>query len=319
MSGVIEFRAASNGDAIAPGGSVSTQVTVATACNATSATWTSRAKQANSFSGPPGNDFQRAGSDPVLTVTAGGGGGTVASLAFVQQPTDTEKNSPITPAVTVRASDACGNTATGATGNVSIDFGSNPSGATLGGTLSKPLVSGVATFDNLTVSASGLDYTLVASKSPVSVTSGTFDVADALCTSADPFCEASDQQGLTKIKTNGPPSGGTMALTFSGFGGSFTCAGTAHATIGSKVTIDPKNYTQPIDATFVWDKSITGGTGVSNFVFCLSKDDGATFFVVPECGKKVGPTCEVARNRSGEGHLQIVLRLAPNDPVGSLG
>ena len=195
VSGVIEFRAGSNADAIAPGGSVSTQVTVATACNASSATWTSRAKQANSFSGPPGNDFQRAGSDPVLTVTTGGGGGTVASLAFVQQPTDTEKDSPITPAVTVRASDACGNTATGATGDVSIDFGSNPSGATLGGTLSKPLVSGVATFDNLTVSASGLDYTLVASKSPLSVTSGTFDVADALCTSADAVCEASDRRG----------------------------------------------------------------------------------------------------------------------------
>ena len=311
-SGVIKFRAASSASKLLPGQIVSTQLTVATACNATSATWTSAARQENNFSG---NSFQRVGSDPVLTVTGGGGG--LASLAFVQQPTDTEKDSPITPAVTVRAIDACGNTATGATGNVSIALDHNP--LALGGTLSQPLMSGVATFANLTVSVSDDDYTLVASKSPLSATSMKFEVVDVLCTSADPVCAGSDQQQLTSVTTTGPPSGGTMALTFGGFGGSFTCGGTARAVIGSQTTIDPMGYTQPIDVTFTWDKSITKGTGVSNFVFCLSKDDGATFFVVPKCGGNVQPTCEVKRNRSGAGHLKIDVRLAPNDPVGSLG
>ena len=146
-----------------------------------------------------------------------------------------------------------------------------------------------------------------------------YSVGHALCTSADAFCEAFDEQELTYVKTDGPPSGGTMALTFSGFGGTFTCGETARPVIGSQVTVDPMGYTKPIEATFSWDKSLTGGTGVANFVFCLSKDDGATFFVVPQCGKGVGPTCEVRRNRSGEGHLRIVIRLAPQDPVGSLG
>lgn len=316
-SGAIEFRAASSSSALAPGQSVSTQLTVATACNATTATWASRAKQANSFNGPPGNDFVRVGSDPVLTVT--GGGGTFASLVFVQQPTDSEKGSSIAPAVTVRGIDACGNTATGATGNVSMGLGNNPSGATLGGGLSQPLVNGVATFGNLTVDRSGIDYTLAASMGVLSATSGSFDIVDALCTSADAVCEAFDEQQLTYVKTDGPPSGGTMALSFSALGGTFSCGNAARAVIGSQVTIDPNGYTRAITATLVWDKSLTGGTGVSNFVFCLSKDDGATFFVVPQCGKGVAPTCEAKRDRSGEGHLRIVIRLAPQDPVGSLG
>src|SRR5918996_1508881 len=72
-SGAVQFRAASSGDALASGQSVSTQLTVSTACNATTATWASSAKQSNGFNGPPGNDFLLQGSDPVLTVTAGGG------------------------------------------------------------------------------------------------------------------------------------------------------------------------------------------------------------------------------------------------------
>ena len=318
-SGVITFRASSSTSAIAPGQSVSTSLTVTTSCNATTGTWTSAAKQANNFSGPPGNDFTRVGSDPVLSVTPATGGGALVALEFGQQPTDSEKGSPIAPALTVRGVDACGNTATGASDTVAVGLGSNPSGATLGGDTTKAFVNGVATFDDLSVDRSGIGYTLTASFGALSVTSNSFDVVDALCTSADNVCEAIDEQGLTYIKTDGPPSGGTMALTFSGFGGTFTCGDAARPVIGSQVTVDPVGYTRPIEATFVWDKSLTGGTGVSNFVFCLSKDDGATYFVVPPCGKGVGPTCEVRRDRSGEGHLRIVLRLAPQDPIGSLG
>ena len=140
-----------------------------------------------------------------------------------------------------------------------------------------------------------------------------------LCTSHDVVCDATDASGLTRVTTTAPPVGGTMALTFGGAGGTFTCGGTTRPVIGSQATIDPRGYTKPIEATFMWDKSITGGTGVAHFVFCLSKDNGSTFFVVPACGRKVGPTCEVERNRSGAGHLRIVVRLAPEDPVGSLG
>ncbi len=317
-SGAVQFRAASSSDALAPGQSVSTDLTVSTACNATTATWTSIAKQSNNFSGPPGNDFVRQGSDPVLTVTAGGG--TLAALVFGQQPSRSEKNSAITPAVTVRGVDVCGNTATGATGDVSIALGTNPSGATLGGTLSKPFVSGVATFGDLTVDRSGLGYTLVASKGALSATSSAFEVVDVLCTSADAFCEGEDEGQTTRINSPAPPSGGTMSFSFSGLGGTFSCGGTARSVIGAKTTVDPQGYTEPIALTFTWDKAVTPGTGVANFVFCLSKDEGASYFEVLGCAKKNSrPPCEVSRSRTGVGDLEIVVLIAPDDPVGTLG
>lgn len=322
--GVIEFRASSSGDALAARESVSTQLTIVTDCDATSgATWTTAAKQANSFSGPPGNDFKPVGDDPALSVTAGTGGGPLAALVFDPQPTDGEKGSPL-PALTVRGVDDCGNTSTGATDTVEIDLGTNPSGAELEGTTTKALVNGVATFNDLTIDRSGLGYALTASivGGPSSEPSDPFDVFDRLCTSDVDFCEAFDEEEQTYVKTDAPPIGGTMALSFSGSGGTFSCGDVTRAVIGSKMTIDPRypaDVTRAITATIIWDKSLTGGTGVANFVFCLSKNEGATFTVVRQCGKGVGLPCEVKRDRSGEGHLRIVIRLDPQDPIGGLG
>jgi len=317
-SAAVRLRAASSGDALAPGESVSTELTVSTACNATTATWESIAKQSNNFNGPPGNDFARQGADPVLTVTAGGG--TLAALVFGQQPSRSEKDSAISPAVTVRGVDVCGNAATGATGEVSIALGTNPSGATLAGTLSKPLVGGVATFGDLTVDRSGLGYTLVASKEALSATSDPFDVVDLLCVSTDAICESEDDGQTTHIMSPAPPAGGTMGFSFSALGGTFTCGGTARAVIGAQTTIDPQGYDAPIQLTFTWDKAVAPGTGVANFVFCLSKDEGASYFEPPACAtKKPRPPCEVSRSRTGVGDLEIVILIAPDDPIGSLG
>src|SRR2546430_5184709 len=60
--------------------------------------------------------------------------GTATQLAFSQQPGTTVADRLITPAVKVRALDALGNLATSFAGNVSVALGSNPGGATLGGT-----------------------------------------------------------------------------------------------------------------------------------------------------------------------------------------
>jgi hypothetical protein len=69
----------------------------------------------------------------------------------------------ITPAITVELRDSSGQLVTSAIGNVSIDFGTNPTGATLGGTKVQPAVNGVATFADLTIDKAGTGYTLVAS------------------------------------------------------------------------------------------------------------------------------------------------------------
>ena len=66
-------------------------------------------------------------------------------------------------AVAVRVSDAYGNSVTNvATNSVTLSLISNPGGATLGGTLTVPMLSGVASFANLTLDRPGAGYALQA-------------------------------------------------------------------------------------------------------------------------------------------------------------
>ena len=113
-----------------------------------------------------------------LTVTAD----VAASLAFGTQPSKTKVNTALSPAPTVRIVDQWGNTVTTSTALVAVRLGSNPTGATLSGTLAVNAVNGVATFTNLKINKAGKDYTLQAASpnftSPVlfGATSNKFEV-----------------------------------------------------------------------------------------------------------------------------------------------
>jgi hypothetical protein len=84
-------------------------------------------------------------------------------LAFAVQPTNTNKDATITPAVTVRIESATGSLVTTSTRNVSLAIGTNPGGGTLGGTTTVAAVGDIATFSNLSIDNAGTGYTLVAS------------------------------------------------------------------------------------------------------------------------------------------------------------
>ena len=92
-----------------------------------------------------------------------GGGTAVGVLAFLVQPNDVAAGSPINPEVKIGALDTLGNVLTTFSGTVRVALGSNPSGATLIGTVSVAASSGVAFFDTLVISSAGSGYTLVAS------------------------------------------------------------------------------------------------------------------------------------------------------------
>src|SRR5437773_4374278 len=81
-------------------------------------------------------------------------------LAFGVQPGTTQVGVAITPAATVTALDASGNTVTSFTGAVAIAIDNNPVGGTLTGNAPVNAVNGVATFANLTIDKVGTGYTL---------------------------------------------------------------------------------------------------------------------------------------------------------------
>jgi hypothetical protein len=102
-------------------------------------------------------------------------------LVFVQQPTGGSPGAALNPAVKVELVDAFGNVLTNdGTDKVTVAFGSNPGGSTLGGTATVTVSGGVATFSNLSVSKAGNGYTLVASSGSLpALTSASFNISGA--------------------------------------------------------------------------------------------------------------------------------------------
>lgn len=97
-------------------------------------------------------------------------------LIFTQQPSNVATGVAVTPSITVQIQDQFGNDTVG-TSNVTLAINNNPGGATLGGTLTRAGVSGLATFDDITLDAAGTSYTLDATSAGLTgATSSAFDV-----------------------------------------------------------------------------------------------------------------------------------------------
>ena len=105
--------------------------------------------------------------------------GAATQLVVISQPTGGSAGATLAP-VTLAAEDRYGNVATSFTGAVTLALGSGPLGAALGGTLSVNAVAGVATFSTLSVSKSGVGYTLTGSSAGLTgVTTSSFNISAA--------------------------------------------------------------------------------------------------------------------------------------------
>jgi hypothetical protein len=104
-------------------------------------------------------------------------GATPANLTISGPPAVSYLGVPLAPALTVSIKDQNGNIVTGATGTVTLALGTNPTSATLSGSLVATPVNGVATFSNLTLDFPGVGYTLTATYAGIpTATSAAFTV-----------------------------------------------------------------------------------------------------------------------------------------------
>jgi hypothetical protein len=207
------------------------------------------------------------GASNSFTVNAGA----AAKLLFLVPPTQVGVGAPITPAVVVAVADTLDNVVLTATNQIDMRIGVNPNNAVLGGTTPVSAVGGLATFSNLTLSAAGTGYTLVAgSGSLVDGTSPPFDV----------LAGATQLQVVTNPTT--VTAGGSVAVTVTakdGLGATVTSyRGTVHF-----VSSDPL-ATLPADYTF-----IAGDLGTHTFT------GGATL--------KTAPSAVVAATDVGNGSI----------------
>lgn len=145
------------------------------------------AKTTTDSKGVASNTFTAGSTTGPATISAMVGGrtivfsatvqaGVVGKLAFRTQPPNSPAGQSLTPAVQVELDDAFGNP-TAAANQVSIALGANPGGGSLGGTLTRTAVNGVATFDDLQLTKAGAGYTLVATSAGATpATSASFSV-----------------------------------------------------------------------------------------------------------------------------------------------
>ena len=305
----VQFRAATNNDALTPGSSVFAQIVATTACTAGAAVWQTEAKQANNFSGNPGNDFQPAAGEVNTTVTV-----SPAALGSFAFNTIGTQQTGVKFTVTVTAKDTCGNTKTDYSGTNAVLSGN------LTGINPYPSLNwntGVGTADlKPTASQLGAKLHVEDSVSGIGADSNSFNVVDqgTTCSATTIKCELTN--GTTTIDAGTPTGDQLLNLGLvSGAGVTFTgCSGGALSG-EAVVTVDPTNYTGPFTITLTYDKSIAPGTGVANFVVCKSNDDGLTWEQLSPCKNHPSPPCILSRNRTGAGDLVENLLVTPTDPA----
>src|SRR2546422_873715 len=147
--------------------------------------------------------------------------GTTTQLAFTVQPFNTVAGAAISPAVQVSALDAAGNPVPGFTGSVTVGLGTNPGGATLGGTTTVAAVNGVASFSPLTLDKTGTGYALTATAAGLNpATSGDFNITPGAATQlvfgTQPSTTVADHQISPAVKVRVLDALGNLVPSFTG-------------------------------------------------------------------------------------------------------
>ena len=190
-------------------------------------------------------------------------------LAFGVQPSNTQVGVAITPAVTVTALDASGNTVPSFTGAISLALG-NAGGATLSGNGPVNAVNGVATFANLTIDKVGTGYTLTATSGTLTqATSNSFNITAAPPPTGDlTVTAATTGQSLPSSYTVTVDGGQSRIIGANG--GSTTYTGLSATDHTVALTDVPANCT----ASGGNSKTVTvpaGGTGHADFtISCVT-------------------------------------------------
>ncbi|HET9708168.1 MAG TPA: Ig-like domain-containing protein [Gemmatimonadales bacterium] len=188
-----------------------------------------------------------------VTVTPANGG----ALFFTVQPSAAGAGAAIAPAVEVTAKDPFGNVSTGFTGMVTLAIANNPGGGTLGGTLAKPAVAGVAQFNDLRIDKSAAGYVLSAvatgmttgTSAPFNINPGAVSATQSTVGAAPTSITASTGSSATTITVTvrdalgNPVPGVTVALAATGSGNALTqpsgqtsAAGVASGILSSTVS-----------------------------------------------------------------------------------
>ena len=208
--------------------------------------------------------------------------GVANKLAYSVQPGNTVSAVVIAPSVVVQILDSGGNLTT-STANVTVAFGANPGGGTLGGTKVVAGVTGSASFSTLTVDKTGNGYTLTAtSPGLTSVTSATFNITPAAATKVvfnvqptnaastaaiTPSVAVQVQDAQSNVVT-GSSASVTLAIGTNAGGG--TLSGTATVAASAGVATFPGMSIDKAGSGYTLTAASSGLTGATSNTFNIT-------------------------------------------------
>ena len=196
--------------------------------------------------------------------------GAATQLVYSVEPTNAVATSAISPAIKVRIEDSGGNLVTTATDLVTLAVNNNPGSGTLSGTLTVAAVSGVATFNDISIDKVGTGYTLNATASGLTTaTSANFDItvgtATQLVYSVPPSNTAAVASIAPSIKVQVQDAGGNLVGTATDsitlainnnpasgtLSGTLTVAATSGIATFNNISLDKVGSGYTLDATRV--------------------------------------------------------------------
>lgn len=327
---------------------VTAKVVVSISATCTDATWTTRVKQSNDFSGNPGNDFNLNSSSsnlrPLGSFDMTGIGTEVAVPNQTEDVFVPQVEVSTSTMFDVTAFDICGklHTSYGSGFGDSASFDAEPD-------IPERLVEAVPSdpiwvggTDTVTLTPAVVetgDFLVLADEmTKISFTSNEFDVVKELCTAfvttTTTTCEL-ESPGGGKIHVQAdkppPPEEGadvpSLGLGFNPNLPTFDCDGASEAVGDTFVNINPRDYPAgaTVTVTLTYDKSIPGISGpAADHVLCLSKTNGLDWEYanpVLSCGTDT-PTFNdapcIVEQKKDRGDLLIVLFIKAHDPWGGL-
>lgn len=315
---VVQLRANTSGDSLTAGQTVTAFADVTTNCTASgnAALWSQETKQANNFSGQPGNDFLAKNLDlnPLGSFTTNSITGPVI---LSETPTVT---------FTVHAFDTCGQPkVTGGSGAVgytgAAPYHSSVTTHGLTGVGSLSLAWNASTgIGSVTVSPTVSQFnnqfietdttTGISAASQSNRADNTFDVFAFLCTSSN-TCHLNNGSKNTTIDAPTPTGSDFLGLGFDDQLNDSGCATGTRVSGASIAVIAPSADLGLSDGfyqvTFTYTKQITGSGPASGFVACYTQDEGQNWIVLQPCSKTQPAPCVANQSRTTGGALKFII------------
>ncbi len=213
-----------------------------------------------------------------------------SQLVLEQAPTSGTVGQARSPSVKAAVEDAFGNVVTGNTSTVTIAVASGPGGLTTGSTTSVAAVSGVATFSNLILNASGSDTLSVSDSGLTGATTGAISVSSA---------------GASKLVLQQTPTSGTAGQALSPSVSVAVEDAFGNVLTGNTSTVTIAVASGPGGLTTGSTTSVAAVSGVATFSNLVLDTSGSYTLSVSESGLTGATTGAISVSPAGASKLVL--------------